>query len=47
MAAMMERISARHPEALDTFKPLADLMIMVNKCPNIKAWIEKRPKTEF
>ena len=47
MAITMEILSAKDTEVLTKCPPLADLMKMVFNLPRIKAWIEKRPKTDM
>ena len=46
MAGMMAFIGQHHPDVITKFKSLSDLSTRVNNLPNIKAWMEKRPKTE-
>ena len=47
MAGMMTFIGQHHEEVMNKFKLLGDLSTNVNNRPNIKAWMEKRPKTEM
>ena len=47
MAWMMEMMARDDKEVLTKCPPLGDLMNKVNNLPGIKAWIEKRPKTEM
>jgi hypothetical protein len=47
MAGMMAFISQHNPDVINKFKALGDLSTKVNNLPNIKAWLENRPKTEM
>jgi len=37
----------QNPDALKNHQPIADFKKSIENLPNIKAWIEKRPKTPF
>ena len=44
---MLDRIALNDPEILEKFPNLNELMKKVNESPNIKGWMEKRPKTKL
>ena len=46
LAAMLDRVMLHHAEALENFPTLKDHMIKINESPNIKTWMENRPKTK-
>ena len=47
MALTLDDMAQREEEVLTKCTTLAGLMNKVNNLPRIKAWIEKRPKTEM
>ena len=44
IAGMIFFVSQHHPDIIKKFNLLAELTTKVNNLPNIKAWMEKRPK---
>jgi hypothetical protein len=47
VSMIIEMMSDKDPTLLTKCPPLGDLMKRVNSQPRIKAWIEKRPKTDM
>ena len=46
LAAMLDRIVIYYSQALESFPNLKEHMTRINESPNIKKWMESRPKSK-